>query len=396
MRGSDGAASATSCRYFTGYKPCGRNDVCHDECPKREPVTSHLLVIHLEALGAVLRATSILPALKRKFSGSHITWVTKAPADQLLANNPFIDRVLTISNDDLLKLKALEFDFAFVIDKSLTAMGVLAHTQADYIFGFACDARTGAIVPATESALELWEIGLNDQKKFFENKKPETQLITESLELDWKRDPYQFFFTNEELSLIQARKKQWRGGAEAILGINTGCSHVIPYKKLTVQYHRKLVEEIQKKYGKRISIVLLGGREDTERNQEIAWGFQNIIQSPTAAGLRDGAVSVAACDVVITGDSLGMHMAIAFRKWVAAWFGPTCAHEIDLYDRGVKIVSAATCSPCWKRSCQKSPMCYDQIEVSAFMDAVEKGLNWHKDTSSYRQPSLEISSSQSL
>lgn len=394
MRGKGEAASF--CRYFTGYKPCDRHDICNNQCPKREPATSHLLVIHLEALGAVLRATSILPAIKRKFSGSHITWVTKAPADQLLANNPFIDRVLTISNEDLLKLKAMEFDFAFVIDKSLTAMGVLAQTRADYVFGFTCDARSGAILPATDAANELWEIGLNNQKKFFENQKPETQLIAESLELSWKGDPYQFFFTDEELSRIEARKKQWRRDAEAIVGINTGCSHVIPYKKLTVQYHCRLIEEIQKKYGERTSIVLLGGREDEERNQEIALGFQNIIQSPTGLGLRDGAVSVAACDLVITGDSLGMHMAIAFRKWVAAWFGPTCAHEIDLYGRGVKILSAATCSPCWKRSCQKSPMCYDQVEISAFVDAVEKGLNWHKDTSSYKQPSLGISSSQSL
>ena len=34
-----------------------------------------------------------------------------------------------------------------------------------------------------------------------------------------------------------------------------------------------------------------------------------------------------------------MHMAIALRKHAVAWFGPTSAPEIDLYNRGVKLVS---------------------------------------------------------
>ena len=45
-----------------------------------------------------------------------------------------------------------------------------------------------------------------------------------------------------------------------------------------------------------------------------------------------------ACDIVVSGDSLGMHMAIGLKKWVVAWFGPTCHQEIDLYDRGAKFL----------------------------------------------------------
>jgi hypothetical protein len=59
-----------------------------------------------------------------------VTWVTQAPAQHLLSGISDIDRVLTLSPEDQLQLRALQFDAAFVIDKSLTASGVLSLVQA--------------------------------------------------------------------------------------------------------------------------------------------------------------------------------------------------------------------------------------------------------------------------
>ena len=69
-----------------------------------------------------------------------------------------------------------------------------------------------------------------------------------------------------------------------------------------------------------------------------------------------------------------MHMAIALKKWTVAWFGPTCAHEIDLYDRGYKALSKVACSPCWKRSCNKPEMCYDYVDFSEVVSGVKEGI----------------------
>lgn len=357
------------CRHFTGYKPCGLHTQCDASCPKRDIAEERILIVHLEALGAVLRSTALLGAIKRRYPRSHITWVTKKPADALIANLPAVDRILTTTPEGLLALSALEFDIAFCIDKSLTASGVLKSTSVKKVFGFVADAKTGAIVPATSAAEELWQIGLSDQKKFFENKKTENQLVCEALELPYARDPYQVSLTESERELALKRRNEWAPHGEVIIGFNTGCAANIPYKKLSVPMHRELIQRLSGRPG--VRLVLLGGPEDTERNREIGAGL-NVIQSPTEKGLRDGLCSVEACDIVVTGDSLGMHMAIAFQKWVVVWFGPTCAHEIDLYDRGVKVLSSAPCGPCWKRSCNKSPMCYDLVEVDAILAGIEK------------------------
>lgn len=362
----------TSCRHFSGYKPCGKNPFCNESCAHKSVPTVHLLVIHLGAIGAVVRATSLLKSMKRKYPGSHVTWVTDTPSDQLLRHHPWIDRVLTTKSEDLLSLSVLEFDIAFMIDKSLKAAGVLKHTRADQVFGFKVDPRGGAILPATPAADELWRLGLDNHRKFVINQKPETQLMVEALELGaFERDEYSLAMTLAEEVEGRRRHNEWREDKDFVLGINTGCSTVIPYKKLTVEFQRQIIQTIQKELN--VSIVLLGGPEDTERNQQIAAGLP-VIQSSTTSGLRDGLVSVAACDMVLTGDSLGMHMAIALKKHVIAWFGPTCAQEIDLYERGEKILTKAPCAPCWKRLCDKQTLCYDQVSLSDVIGALKRGI----------------------
>ncbi len=382
------------CRFFNGYKPCGKNTSCDRAvCGSYASVGERILIVHLEALGAVLRSTSLLPAIKIKYPRSHITWVTKAPAQHLLRGLP-VDRLIT---GDYHQLAALKFDVAFVIDKSLEASGILALTRASEVYGFRADDVSGAILPANPEARELWDLGLDDHRKFFVNQKSEQRLVHEALNLgEYMHDEYQCVLNADEKELASARRRQWSPEGHPIIGINTGCAATLPAKKLSVEGQRALIAKILQDPELRGStIVLLGGPEDTERNAKIAEGLP-VQSSPTTKGLRDGLASVAACDLVFSGDSLGLHMAIAMKKWAVAWFGPTCAQEIELYGRGVKILSEAPCSPCWKRVCGQKVMCYDQVDFNQVLLGLKEGLLWLSLTSSSKPHSPEISSSPSL
>lgn len=367
------------CRHFNGYKPCGRGNVCERaSCGSYQAVGQRILLVHLEAFGAVLRSTGLIAAIKRKYPSSQITWVTKAPAHHLLQNLKDLDRVLTLSPEDLLKLSVLSFDLALVVDKSLSASAVVkACAGVTEVRGFRVDEFNGAVVPANAEAHELWNLGLNDQLKFFDNQKSELQLVHESLALGpYARDEYQAVLSPDEQRISDLRRQSWRRGDAPIIGINTGCSATLPHKKLSVAGHCDLIGRILKhRRLKGCPIVLLGGPEDRERNEAIAKAMP-VLLSPTDKGLRDGMASVAATDLVFSGDSLGMHMAIALKKWTVAWFGPSCHQEIDLFERGRKILTEAPCSPCWKRVCSKTDMCYDQVDFNAAVSALDEGLNW--------------------
>ncbi|MGZ5280429.1 MAG: glycosyltransferase family 9 protein [Pseudobdellovibrionaceae bacterium] len=378
----------TQCRHFNGYKPCGKNTECSIQCPHLDRVEDSVLIVHLGALGAVVRSTAMLGEIRKKYPRSVVTWVTDKPADQILRNHPLIDRVLTSGADDLLLLKALKFEAAFVVDKSLKAAAILETARVEKAFGFHADPVTGAIIPATAAGNELWQLGLSNQKKFFINKKSELQLMLEAFELREAQievasdlPKYNLPLMPTENLLKEKRRQHWQLNADQpILGLNTGCSAVIAAKKLTVQFQREIIQKLLARGFE--NIVLLGGPEDTERNFQIGEGLP-VFQSPTSLGLRDGLVSVAACDVVLTGDSLGMHMALSQEKFVVAWFGPTCAQEIELFGRGVKIQSKAACAPCWKRTCDKTEMCYDQVDATEIIQAIEQGLSWWRQQNEF-------------
>ncbi len=378
------------CRYFSGYKPCGESEECTSKCASLNIPNGRLLIVHLEALGAVLRSTALLPAILEKYPNAHITWVTKTPANQVLKNNPLIDRVLTTDNTGLLTLKALHFDTVFCLDKSLEASGVLKSTSYDEVIGFKASEKNGAILPTNKEAVELWNLGLNNDLKFHVNKKSEIKLSLEALNLptNVKLD-YVLELTEGEKQSSTELRKNWVGEAQNVIGINTGCAETLPYKKLSESKIEELINKLSKI--KDSKIVLLGGPEDAKRNLILSKKFKNIINSETEKGIRDGICSMEACDIVISGDSFGMHMAIALKKWVVAWFGPTCDHEIELYGRGEKVKSNLDCSPCWNRNCNVSNKCNNQVDISELLKSVNKGLQWQKNNSSYKQHLSEMS-----
>ena len=382
------------CRHFSGYKPCGLSGSCDRACNHFDEVMHQVVIVHLGALGAVLRSTGLLKAIKREFPKSMVTWVTQAPANKLLENNPLIDQVLTTEAQDLLQLQAFEPDVVFCIDKSTLAAGIARSLKAGEIRGFKSNPKTGAILPANAEAHELWNIGLSNHTKFFVNKKSENQLVHEALGLGtYTKDEYVYQFTEIEKEISRNRRDLWSPQKQILVGLNTGCSGAIPYKKLSVEYHRKMITQIQATYGDKVRIVLLGGPEDQKRNLEISKGA-DVIWSPTDRGLRDGMMSVAACDIVISGDSLGLHMAIAQKKWAVAWFGPTCAQEIELYGRGEKVLTTAPCSPCWKRVCDQKAMCYDLVELDQIMAGLSKGIDhitkWLNSSSKPHSPEISF------
>ena len=384
------AIESVDCRHFNGYKPCRKNDNCDRSCPHFSFVNEVIVVIHLGALGAVLRSTSLLRSLHRKHPHARLIWVTEKSAMPLLQENSLIDRVVSV--DELIDIECLEFSTSYVIDKSPRAIGVSRRLKAHSRKGFRLHPINSAILPEDADAEYLWLLGLNDHEKFFVNNKPEQQLTAEALSLPYRRDSYILNLTESEKRKALDLRSQWSQGSLPIIGINTGCSKTLPAKKLSVETHRKICKEL---LSLGYSVVLLGGGpEDQQRNQEIAVGL-DVIQSNTMGGIREGAIAMQATDVVLSGDSLGMHMAIALNKRIVAWFGPTCSHEIDLYELGQKIEAPVPCSPCWKKTCGFGDrMCFDQISVDVVVRALLKEvriLERHKtdfDTISLSSQSL--------
>lgn len=368
------ALAIPDCKHFHGYKPCFPGADCLEECVDPSPRGKEILLINLEAMGNVLVTTTLLPALKRRHPLSTITWVTLGNARRLLDNNPLVDEVVAWDPEAWLRLGARKFDLAINIDKAANACAFMMSVKAARKAGYGLDAR-GVIVPLNPEAEYNYRLGLNDHLKFRVNRKPNTQLLTEAMGLEYRRDEYILNLSAEERAFCRTyRREVVERGTEfagrVVVGFNTGCSNLYPNKKMTVDQHAVVINELAP--DPRIRILLLGGPEDTERNAELAGRLgDKVVATPTTEGVRRGLCYIDLCDLVVSGDSFGMHAAIGLRKHLIVWFGLSCPQEVDLYDRGIKLIpEGLACAPCWKRECPYNLECIQMIDL----DAIVKGV----------------------
>jgi len=364
-----------NCTNFTGYKPCHSDHNCWENgCKSSElkPFGTKILIINLDAMGDVLMTTAQLASLKKKYPQSTIFWVTLINAYKLLDNNPFIHKVYPYEAETISILQTMKFDIVLNVDKSQRSGALAMLVDAPVKRGFGINEH-GQIIPLNEGAHYNYNLGMDDHLKFKVNQRTGQDYLSETFEIPYERNEYIFNFNEKEKIFIEDYKKSIGiNDTDEIVGFNTGCSLLYPNKKMTIEQHQVLIDRFLRT--NRFKVVLVGGPEDTERNKIIAEPFgDKIINTPTTDGIRKGACYESIPQLIITGDSFGMHLAIALKKYVIAWFGLSCWTEIDLYDRGIKIIPEGLfCAPCWKKECPYNLECIQMIDLDTIFNETVK------------------------
>jgi heptosyltransferase-2 len=326
------------CRHYRGEKPCVYRVNC-PYCIKYFPMGYRVLIFKLGAMGDVLRTTSILPSLDRSLSKQHecryITWVVDPSSKPLLENNPFVHRIWTIDDETMIRLRVEKFDLALCFDKEPRAIGLMALCQATTKRGFIMGAEGSLHVtgPAGEDALLL---GISDFYKFQRNQKSYQQTIHELVEIENAGELYVLMFTPEEKEQAKARLAELGATRRPLIGLNTGAGSVFPGKRWPADRFAELGARLAKSTGG--TIVLLGGPEEIERNKMIAARIgAGCVDLGTDNPLRRFAAMLGELDLVVAGDTMALHVALASNTKVVALFGPTPHQEVDLGGRGEKI-----------------------------------------------------------
>jgi ADP-heptose:LPS heptosyltransferase len=280
-----------ACKNFSGYKPCYSYKNClEDGCQNESVETAHgemILIISLDAMGNVLDNSAILPAIKRKFPVSTIYWITMPSAVNILKNIKYIDRVFKWNDESRMILRNIKFDYLFNADKSDYASAFANEVNAKVKKGFILN-EYGKIIPANEGALYSYILGNDDELKFRKNKRSGIDILHEAFELEWRNDEYTFELTGEEKAFAKSFKESVNYNPDkTYVGLNTGCADLFPNKKMTIEQHMFLINELV--MDDSLQVVLLGGPEDTERNKIIFDSLspgvrKKVIDTPTTEG----------------------------------------------------------------------------------------------------------------
>ncbi len=337
------------CRFFRGDKPCPSGRRC-DPCAEYRPIPERVLIIKCRAQGDVLRTTALLPALKRARPESFVAWVSDAENLPLLEGNPLVDRLYSFDFESSLSLLAQEFDLLISLDKEPGPAALAAGVHADRKLGFGMNDYGNLTIfnPAADYAFRL---GVDDDLKFFRNKKTYQEIIHEAAELDYARDEYAFVLPDGAGGKADRFFRRHRiPGTRTAIGLNTGAGAKFATKQWPLESCVRLARLLTRRLG--ASVFLLGGPREREFNRAVARRVRSRVYDTGADNtLPEFAGFLDRMDAVVSSDSLGMHLAIALKKKVVALFGPTCPQEIDLYGRGVKLFAGVDCAPCYRPAC---------------------------------------------
>jgi len=364
------------CRHFRSDRPCAPHKRAGKICPtcdEYDPSAARVLLIKLAAMGDVLRTTCLLRGLKTRF-GAPIVWVTRPESVELLQHNPFITEVWTDDQELPARLDAEPFRTVINVDADRASAGLCALARAKEKLGFTLGAH-GDVVPLGEAARTWSYLGVNDELKR-QNQRTYQQIVAEIAGIPARENELVFVLTDAE----RAAARQFAGRslpatADAIVGFNTGGADRWKRKQWTFEGFLDLGRRILR--DTRHGIVLYGGRGEEEFNRRLEEALANprVVDVNTGRSVREFGAMLELCDVLVTGDTLGLHLAAALGKHIVALFGPTSVSEIDLYGRGTKIAPAMECRSFYRPVCEVSPCCVETIDPATVFAAVEQALS---------------------
>ncbi|MFH1210744.1 MAG: glycosyltransferase family 9 protein [archaeon] len=361
------------CRYFKGDRPCkhywdDRSYNC-EECSHHSPVKENIILIKLDAIGDVLRATPLAVGLKKKYPESLLTWVVGEESYELLKDNPYIDRLLKYNHNTVQALMVQEFDILINLDKASHSAALAMRLDAKEKRGYGLD-KHGVVFPLNEEAKYHFDMCIDNWGKKTENVKTYQEMIFDIAGLRYDGEEY---VVNIPKSAVEFAydflKSNDVGSTDVVIGLNTGCGPVYPHKKWVVEYYIKLINMMVQEFDAKV--LLFGGKTEIGYNSWLSSVSDNVIDLTNRTTIVEFASLINVCDVVITGDTAGMHLAIALKRPVVALFGPTPSQEIDVYGKGVKLVGKVDCINCYDQfECDRKPTCMETITPEEVFDAV--------------------------
>ena len=362
------------CRHYLGDRPCRFYRLC-DGCPHYEPMGPRVLIIKLGALGDVVRTGCLLPGLAAGPEPPHVTWLTSPAARPLVERMPGVHRVLPFDAYSLAHLEMEHFDVVISLDKEPAPCAVAMRVKAAQRLGIGLS-RYGTVYPFNEEADYYFQLGLDNDEKFHRNQKTYPQLIYEALAMDYQGERYELELTGADRAHADARLAVLGISPTCpLIGINPGAGAVFANKAWREEGYAELIRELSRRRPE-AAFLLLGGPDETQLMERIADRAAGapVFLSGGDHPLGGFAGLIERCAVLVCGDTLAMHLALALRRRVVAIFGPTCPQEIELFGLGEKVVSGMDCTPCYRRRCEKSPSCQDRIGVEAVLAATLRQL----------------------
>lgn len=334
-----------------------------------------IVILKLGAIGDVLRTTVILPGLKQKYPDSDIYWITKKESYGILKDNPYLKEIILTNQDIPSQLKDIKFDIVISLDDDNGALDIIDSIDHDKIIGAYKKNNKPSYTKDSSSWFDMGLISQYGKKEAdrlkAKNRKTYQEHLFSMVGLDIEVSKTILPILNlskKDLEFAtQFAVKNKINRTDLTIGVNTGAGGRWKDKKLSTDETIVLINTISQSI--KCNIILFGGPLEQDRNNKIIKGVKTkIIDAGCNNSLMQFAALVNLCDVLVSSDSLALHVAVALKKKVVLFIYVTSPWEIELYGRGIKIIEKGKDLCSYKPKCDYPP----DWDINEIVNAVNK------------------------
>lgn len=299
-----------------------------------------ILIVKFGALGDVVRTSYFAKYIKEKSEDVEIYWITSFESFNLLRYNPFIDHLTQNFSD----LSNINFDLIYSLDDEVEIVEKVNILNTKKLTGAYIENQK---LTYTNDVSQWFDMGIIS--KFGKRK-------ADSLKKHNKKSHSEIFSKIFKTCLPEPNfyiHENYYGWVKNIIsnnifyiGINPFAGVRWPSKSLSNKEYLRLIDLLDRLSSRtniNVCILLFGidGNHIINENIIKKNNFKNVVAINTKASSLHFAALIDKIGVLITSDSLALHLAAAQGTPFVSFFTATSAAEIDTFGIGSKLISSS-------------------------------------------------------
>jgi len=328
-----------------------------------------VLVVRFSSAGDIVLCSALLRCIHRTWPNARVDMLVRSDMAELVSHNPNLNSIHTLDRTSGLQglmqlargLRARRYDLVIDLHNNLRSrlLGLMLGPRFKTIFG--------------KKTIERW---LVVHTRFHRGRLP--KLLLERYFEPLEDYGVVYDGHGSEVHVSQNRKERIESmlapfAGRPILGIAPGASY--PKKAFPLERFAHIAQQIIEQTS--AAVILFGGAGDPKPEID-APGRMLDLQG--TADMQEAALAASRCRVVLTNDSLMLHLAEAAGTDALAFFGPT-TRDFGYFPwrPSSKVIEVdLACRPCSKhgqgRCKEKDQYCFSRIETGRVVDELKARL----------------------
>ena len=333
-----------------------------------------ILIFELNWMGDILFSHPFLRAIRKAYPEAYIACVVVPEYADLFTNNPWINEVHILSDNNKISslyekiafariIKQGEYDTCFFLKPSNTKSIIAVFAGIRERIGFV--GKNAALTKAVEIP---------------EGERHRADIILSlagAAGVTEADGTYEYAVSDIDKTHADAILHEKKAGIRYMVGINPGGNW--DAKKWSSNNFVRVARKLLLRFDD-IEIMITGAEKDSKLAEKMVEDIDSDRCYSVAGetGLKELAELFRRCTLVISADSGPLHLASAVKTATIGLFGPTSHNITGTIGKGRNIIiqNKVDCEiPCYEKECGKKYACMESITVEEVFNTAEKVLS---------------------